>query len=367
MNSIHRHLHNWLLRQVSVWQAYPGLQKLAELPMEEFPSMGMPTCSFASEAHHLIDEGNTTPEMFAAILPGALYDGSTNIMLSGRGRILSESENVWREFPGVPANHRYYWRFQYTKRRKILNGVCMVLRSPANNYYHTLVDNLPRLFWLHQPAFRGMKIQVLVPGPLRPWEQFYLPYLLPENAQLTGIDPKYLWQSDQMVFGSYLSRQMSGALPRRYLDFFLPRVSPDRARQRRYRVYVTRKQAPGGRRILNEAALIRLLKHYGFTPSVLESLGIKEQIDLFYDAEIVVAPHGAGLTNILYSQAIDLVELHPTPAIMPHYYFMVRAMGHRYHALCANEVGRHSSFAVDIAALAAMLEGITSDTQGERS
>jgi hypothetical protein len=81
----------------------------------------------------------------------------------------------------------------------------------------------------------------------------------------------------------------------------------------------------------------------------------------------VVAPHGAGLTNILYSQAIDLVELHPTPAIMPHYYFMAQAMGHRYHALCANEIGRHSSFAVNVAALAGVLEKITSGTQGERS
>lgn len=367
MTPMHQHLHNWLLRQVSVSQAYPGLQKLAVLPMEEIPSTVMPAHSFASESRYLIDEGRTTPDMFAAMLPGALYDGSTNIMLSRRGRILSEAENIWQDHPGVPAHRRYYWRFQYTKPRKTLNGVCMVLRSPANNYYHTLVDNMPRLFWLHQPVFRAMKIKVLVPGPLRPWERFYLPYLLPENAQLIEVDPKYLWHSDQMVFGSYLSRQMSGALPQKYLDFFLPRVLPNRARERRHRLYITRKQAPGGRHILNEVALMRVLEPYGFVPCVLESLGIEEQIALFYDAEIVVAPHGAGLTNILYSQAIDLVELHPTPAIMPHYYFMAQAMGHRYHALCANEIGRHSSFAVDVAALAGMLEKITSGTQGERS
>jgi capsular polysaccharide biosynthesis protein len=105
---------------------------------------------------------------------------------------------------------------------------------------------------------------------------------------------------------------------------------------------------------------MRMLEPHGFVPCTLESLGIKEQIELFYDAEMVVAPHGAGLTNILFSQSIDLVELHPTSGIMPHYYFMTRAMGHRYHALCANESGRHSSFEVDLKQLARTLEEITS-------
>jgi capsular polysaccharide biosynthesis protein len=359
-------LHSWLLRQVPARQAYPDLQMLAHLPHEAFPFAESPAITFADEASYLIDEGGTTPDMFAALLPGALYDGSTNVVLAKRGRIVSETDNIWREFPGLSAHHRYYWRFQYTKPRRRLEGVCMVLRSPANNYYHTLVDNLPRLFWLHQPAFRGMKIQVMVPGPLLPWEQFYLPYLLPENAQLKEVDPRYLWSGDQMLFGSYLSRQMSGALPRCYLDYFLPRVLPDRPRRRRHRLYITRKQAPGGRHILNEAELMRVLEPHGFVPCVLETLRIDEQIELFYDAEMVVAPHGAGLTNILYSQTIDLVELHPTPAIMPHYYFMARAMGHRYHALCANETGRHSSFAVDVAILSETLEKITSNIWRER-
>lgn len=56
----------------------------------------------------------------------------------------------------------------------------------------------------------------------------------------------------------------------------------------------------------------------------------------------------------------------PTPAIRPHDYFMARATGHRYHALCADEAGRHSSFTVDMAALAMTLENITFDNQGER-
>jgi len=362
---MHQRLQEWLLRWTAVKQTYPDLQVLAQLPRESIPNANWPSPAFADEARYLMEKGSVTPEMFAALVPNALYEPGINMLLARRGRIVLETGNIWREFPGQPVHRHYYWKPQYTKPKRRIDGVCMALRSPANNYYHTLVDNLPRLFWLHQPAFRGMQIQVLVPGTLRPWEQFYLPYLLPENARLTEVDPRYLWSSDQMVFGSYLSSQMSGALPRSYLDFFLPRVLPDRPRRRCHRLYVTRKQAPGGRRILNEADVMGVLEPHGFVPCVLESLGIDEQIALFYDAEMVVAPHGAGLTNILYSQDIDLVELHPAPAIMPHYYFMANAIGHRYHALCAEESGRHSSFCVDIKALAETLEKITFGNTGK--
>lgn len=348
------------MRQVSVRQAYPDLEKLAHLLSGVLPSVDIAATAFSHEARYLLEnDGRSETGLFAAVLPGALYDPSINILFAKRGRILSETDNVWREFPGIPAYQRYYWRFLYTKPlRKFKGEVCMVLRSPANNYYHTLVDNLPRLYWLHQPAFRGMNIRILIPGPLRPWENFYLPYLLPENAELTEVDPRYLWYSDQMVFGSYLSRQMSGALPRSYLDFFLPRVLPKRARERRHLLYITRRQSPGGRNILNETEIMRVLEPYGFVTCMLESINIHEQIELFYDAKIVVAPHGAGLTNILYSQAIQVVELHPTPTIMPHYYFMAKAMGHCYHWICANESGRHNDFLVDTAALVNIIEQI---------
>jgi len=364
---MHLLLQQWLLRWVSVREAYPDLQLVTQLPIESIPNKDWLPPVLADEASYLLEAGNTTPDMFAALLPNALYEPGISMLLARRGRIILETGNVWREFPGQPVHLLYYWKPQYTKPKRRIEGACMALRSPANNYYHTLVDNLPRLFWLHQPAFRGMKIQVLVPGPLRPWEAFYLPHLLPENARLTEVDPRYLWSSDQMVFGSYLSHQMSGALPRHYLDFFLPRVLPARPRQRKHRLYITRKHAPGGRRILNETELMRVLEPHGFVPCMLESMGIDQQIELFYDAEMVVAPHGAGLTNILFSQSLQLVELHPTAAVMPHYYFMARAMGHRYHALCANEPSRHSSFAVDTLALAEVLERIISQFQGGQS
>jgi capsular polysaccharide biosynthesis protein len=345
-----------LVRATKVRQAYAAQPVLATLPMEYLPPIRSAPPPLADEARYLLKVGECTPEMYSSVLPGALYHASGNVMLAGRGRILLDTDNTWREHPDVPIHEQFYWKHQYLRRTRRIRGATFAFRSPANNYYHTLADNLPRLFWLHQTALRGIAVKVLIPGAYRPWESYYIARLLPDTARVLQVSSDYLWAGDEPIFGSYLGHAMSGHLPRSFLDFFLPRVLPQRARQRHHRIYITRRQAPGGRRVLNEAAVVELLARYGFTPILLESLDVPAQIELFYDAEAVVAPHGAGLANLLFSEAIDLVELHPAQSVMPHYYYMARAMGHRYHYLCARERGRHDSFAVDIPALARTLD-----------
>jgi capsular polysaccharide biosynthesis protein len=349
-------LSRYLLQGISVHTQRMNAPAVASLEVNRTP-IGANAPSFAQEAAYLCTQPEKSVRK-AFLLRQAMYDPLTNVLLKRRGRIFRESENVWREYPNHAFADRYYWRYHYTRPLRKLDGICMVLRSPANNYYHTLVDNLPRLYWLHQLPNPRQPVRLLVPGPMRTWEAYYVPRMLPENVEITQVDPAFLWRAENMLFGDYLSDQMSGALPKAYLDFFLPRVLPDRPRRRTRKIYISRRQAPGGRRMHNEDDVRELVQRMGYEIHLLENLEIPQQIALFYDARTIVAPHGAGLTNILFSQSIDLVELHPTPTIMPHYYLMARAMGHQYHYLCSNETNRHSSFTLDIRKLRDMLEQI---------
>ncbi len=65
------------------------------------------------------------------------------------------------------------------------------------------------------------------------------------------------------------------------------------------RIYITR-QKTSRRRIVNDHELIAFLENFGFKTISLESLSVLEQATLFSKAEIVVAPHGAGLTNLVF-------------------------------------------------------------------
>ncbi len=76
------------------------------------------------------------------------------------------------------------------------------------------------------------------------------------------------------------------------------------------RFYIARR-ASLNRRLINEDEVIAALARMGFVAIELERLSLAEQIALFSHAEVVVAPHGAGLANLVYAApGCRLIELH---------------------------------------------------------
>jgi capsular polysaccharide biosynthesis protein len=69
--------------------------------------------------------------------------------------------------------------------------------------------------------------------------------------------------------------------------------------QRPRRLYIARTGAKR-RRLVNEAEVMALLRPLGYEVCDPASLSLREQAELFSSATHVVAPHGAGLANILF-------------------------------------------------------------------
>jgi capsular polysaccharide biosynthesis protein len=80
----------------------------------------------------------------------------------------------------------------------------------------------------------------------------------------------------------------------------------------------------------NRDELMAAISQLGFEKYVLEDLTPEEQIELFYDADVVVGTHGAGLTNLLFSPHTRVLELFPRDFVEPHYLFMCKSLGHMY-------------------------------------
>ena len=78
----------------------------------------------------------------------------------------------------------------------------------------------------------------------------------------------------------------------------------------RRRLYVSRRTAKL-RRIVNEAEIHGIFAAHGVETVESEKLSAADQIALFMQAELVVAPHGAGLTNMVFCEnPCAVVELH---------------------------------------------------------
>ncbi len=93
-------------------------------------------------------------------------------------------------------------------------------------------------------------------------------------------------------------------------------------------VWVSRSSA-SYRRLQNESELIYLTKRYFKDLVVVDpsELSLEDQIALFSDARIVIGPHGAGLTNSIFSRRLHrLVELWHS-AEQPFFKLLSSAMG----------------------------------------
>ena len=125
------------------------------------------------------------------------------------------------------------------------------------------------------------------------------------------------------------------------------------------RVYVSRSDAKQ-RRVVNEDGVRQLLEKHGFVTITPSNLTVLEQFQLFRDAEIIVGPHGAGLTNILAtrrgSKVIELVPSRP-----PRLFFfrnLAWGLGHEHTFVEAQTVSEALDIQVDVASLRAALDGI---------
>ena len=98
------------------------------------------------------------------------------------------------------------------------------------------------------------------------------------------------------------------------------------------------RKGASSRHVLNEDKVIEVLREFGFSSYCLEAMSFCDQVRLFHDAEIVVAPHGAGLANMLFSPRTQVVEL-KSEMVLLHYFFLAQSLGHPYTSVISSPRG----------------------------
>ena len=108
-----------------------------------------------------------------------------------------------------------------------------------------------------------------------------------------------------------------------------------------------------GRALLNESEVLATLQtvYPDLEWKVFDIPDIEETVDIFSKAAIIVAPHGAGLTNMLFSAAgIPVVEFMPLEQPNVCYWHLSELLGNRYFMIpCRSE--RDYCMRVDCASL----------------
>jgi capsular polysaccharide biosynthesis protein len=195
-------------------------------------------------------------------------------------------------------------------------------------------------------------IALLHAGPMSRLEQFLLDRLRPANVKVLRLESRGLLQIDEARLVSFPAWRFSGWLPHWCVAQIRAALLPDRESRRDRRIYISRR---GRRKVLNEDALVVRLSRHGFEVVDPESLPFAEQVELFYDAEIVVGTHGAGLTNLLFADRARVIEIFPTSRVFPHYALLAASLGLSYRYVLGSHASRGRNHSVDEQAVEALL------------
>ena len=247
-----------------------------------------------------------------ALSSGAVFDRR------GRYHGLASHDHDFADHPGrlprrfLPQPHRFL-----PKIRRLPHDAVALTTSNQDFYFHWLFDVLPRLHLAERAGYGD--------GP------FYVRAELPfqrQSLRMLGVMERCL--VDRPGVGAIRAKSLivpchhvmpGRVFPEWAIGFLRDRILPqaDPAGRSVTRLYISRRKA-GHRRLLNEPEVVDLLGEYGFTPIELEDLPFRDQVSLFRAARIVIAPHGGGLANLVFSPpGATVIELFPAANIDLYY------------------------------------------------
>lgn len=226
------------------------------------------------------------------------------------------------------------------------------------NYYHFVFDSCMKYVYLESSGSIRENTRLIIHediGRLKAWQKQYM--------NILGIDESRFVVSEKSQFhtgrkplnvGSLLvasnCRQRTACSPDA-IQTFQARIrsslrlpDPDTARW----LYVTRKRS-ASRYVANENEVVDILESRGFEIVELEGLTVREQIELFYGAQVVVSPHGAGLANLVHCfYPPKVVELIPRDRWTFGYFLhLVAGLGGEYQAVLGGSADADGGYVVD--------------------
>ncbi len=228
-------------------------------------------------------------------------------------------------------------RLRFPKCRPVPSAI--VLNKPgATNYYHWMTECIPRLCILDAcfPEARRRAGAVITP-PLSPF--------IVESLQCCGFWREKLMPADRTTHieaETLYVPSLPGGVgnPPPWAIRFL-RETFMGLRQKLggqpTKLYVGRRGSTW-RSVLNEDLLAAELARCGFTELRTGEMSIAEQVTAFANAQVIVAPHGAALTNLLWcSPGTLVVELFPASYVNMTNFSVAEAVGAEYrYIICEN-------------------------------
>lgn len=201
---------------------------------------------------------------------------------------------------------------------RIPGAVAIITQSAHTNYWHWISEVLCRLALLD--LYNIQYDYICIPQTTA---------FMKDSLMLWGIDPSKIItlssnhlvciQADELIVPSLVSNidsecPLLSCYAQQHLLTHVRNKLLAAAQKQHYKpfaknIFISRKDTPL-RNILNEDEIFALLQPYGFERYELTPLSVTEQILLFHDANVIIAPQGTCLANTIFCDSkTTIIEL----------------------------------------------------------
>ena len=197
--------------------------------------------------------------------------------------------------------------------------------SGSQNYYHWIIDHLLKLRGVeHYEERTGDRVELIVSE--------HMPEFAKEALDLLGFGDHSItaWEGPRSRVDTLVVPSWPEPTPGN-LQWIRSRMTGSVSGPERDTgwVYVSRQNASRGRKVANFDEIAEVLREFDVGIVRCEDLSFIEQVRLFGSVDGIVAPHGAGLTNMIWADRPSVIELFNGRVAMP-FYVLADILDHDY-------------------------------------
>lgn len=243
-------------------------------------------------------------------LPQARICQTYGFVITNEDKLYADNANDW-SYPTI-SDVKLLKRLLLPRVQKYYDTtVAVATTKGAECYYHWMTEVVPKLTMLKRMGISFDK--VYLPPIRKPFQQESLKKLgIAEECWIEAKPTTMIKARETLVLSrpgatGWANHTIDPWIAADLRNLWLQEESPPTEH-----IYISRAKA-SRRRVCNEAELCELLKKYRFEVVYAEDLTIEEQAKKFNAAKLIIAPHGAALTNLVFTHpGIALIEFyHP--------------------------------------------------------
>lgn len=316
----------------------------------------------------IFEAGFTSPEVwYVNFEKGFLI--SKGLLLNHDKIIFLESAFFQREYINKLKVAPLLVKNLFIRPRKKLQNIIPLMNQLSNNYYHWTAEHLTRIALLlhYDDSFRQTHTIVINETAPRFVEDslFYILQWPREKIQRFGAkESAEVFNCVQISYPGL--REESTSRYYAYPPYIFRTLNElafkniNKGTDALPQHFIISRSGTGYRNLVNEDELLQRLSFCGLQSLRIEQLGFAEQVRLFQQAKLIIAPHGAGLTNLTYcNKDVVVIELYPIGRNFNQtssFHQISKAIGIRFHKLMLQPLNEREDMHADETVMEKIME-----------